>query len=200
MPVQIRTLKVRPNPWIHIDSRGVPMGRVAYEQPAGGYDARTVGSSPKNVQKIQDAPAGVQLGQPIHTFEVDYSAEDVLVPNTNYYRRRIMKGELIASDAATYVAAGGSAKGFEEQGKLLDQIKADAIAAFDAENGEGAFDTLEKRRAEDAKLAEKVKLAAAADQEPKLLKKEEPERAVESLEARADKSAKATAAATKGDS
>lgn len=169
MPVPIRTLKVRPNPWLHIDSRGLPCGVVSYEQPDGSFDARMVGASRVNVQKVQDAPAGVPLGQPIHTFEIEYSTEDVLLPNTSYYRRRIIRGELIAVDKATYVAAGGSVKGFEEQGKLLEQIKADAIKAFDAENGDGAFKALAEMREEAKQTAAKVAKAAAADQEPKVL-------------------------------
>lgn len=169
MPVPIRTLKVRPNPWIEIDSRGLPCGRVPYEQPAGGFDPRSVGAEITNVQKVQDAPA-LMLGQAIHTFEVKHAEEDVLVPNTGYYRRRIAKGELIAADRPTYVAATGSAKGFEDQDKFLAQLKSEAIRDFDARNGEGAFRALEEQRAADAKQAEEVAKAAAADQEPKLLK------------------------------
>ncbi len=169
MPVPIRTLKVRPNPWIEIGPRGLPSGVVAYEQPAGSYDPRLVGASRVNVQKVQDAPKGVPLAQEVHTFDVKYSDEDVLLPNTPYYRRRIIRGELIAVDKSTYVAAGGSAKGFEEQDKLLEQIKADAIKAFDAANGEGAFEALEELRAENEASAKAVAEAAKADQEPKVL-------------------------------
>jgi hypothetical protein len=172
MPVPIRTLKVRPNPWIEIDSRGLPCGRVPYEQPQGGFDPRSVGAEISNVVKVQDAPA-LMLGQAIHTFEVKHAEEDVLVPNTGYYRRRIMKGELIAADKPTYVAATGSVQGFEEQGKFIEQLKVDAIAAFDACNGDGAFRALAEQRAADAKRAEEVSKAAAADQEPKLLKRDE---------------------------
>lgn len=174
MPVPIRTLKVRPNPWIEIDPRGLPCGVVSYEQPPGGSDPRLVGSRRGNVQKIQDAPKGAPLAQDVHTFDVEYTDEDVLLPNNAYYRRRIMRGELIAVDKATYVAAGGSAKGFEEQDKLLAQIKADSIKAFDAANGEGAFDALAALRKEAAELAKKVAVAAAADQEPKLLSAQAP--------------------------
>lgn len=169
MPVPIRTLKVRPNPWLHIGLNGQPCGVVAYEQPSGGFDARLVGASRTNVQKIQDAPKGAPLAQELHSFDVEYSDEDVLLPNTSYYRRRIIRGELIAADKMTYIAAGGSARGFEEQGKLLEQIKAQAIREFDAANGEGAYEALAEQRDETADLAKEVAKAAAADQEPRVL-------------------------------
>lgn len=181
MPVPIRTLKVRPNPWLEIDPRGLPCGVVAYEQPIlpngnVSSDSRLVGASRVNVQKIQDAPKGAPLAQEIHTFEIKYSGEDVLLPNTSYYRRRIIRGELIAVDKPTYVAAGGSAKGFEEQAQLLEQIKAQAIRDFDAANGEGAFEALAELRDELADEAEKVAEAANADQEPKVLSTEQLEK------------------------
>lgn len=169
MPVPIRTLKVRPNPWIEIGPTGLPCGVVAYEQPAGGFDPRLVGASRVNVQKLQDAPKGVPLAQEIHTFDVQYSNEDVLLPNTSYYRRRIIRGELIAADKSTYVAAGGSARGFEEQDKLLESIKSQAIRDFEAANGEGAFKALEELRVENKARSAEVAEAANADQEPKVL-------------------------------
>lgn len=169
MPVPIRTLKVRPNPWIEIDPRGLPCGVVSYEQPAGSYDARLVGAARVNVQKIQDAPRGAPLAQEVHTFDVQYTDEDVLLPNTPYYRRRIARGELIAVDKPTYVAAVGTAKGFEEQDKLIASIKAQAIRDFEAANGEGAFKALEEHRATLAKEAAEVKAAAAANQDPRVL-------------------------------
>jgi hypothetical protein len=169
MPVPIATLKVRPNPWIEIDPRGLPCGVVAYEQPPGSFDARLVGATRTNVQKVQDAPKGVPLAQEVHTFEVRYSDEDVLVPNTSYYRRRIIRGELIAVDRATYIVAGGSAKGFEEQDKLLESIKAQAIRDFDAANGDGAFAALTQLREQAKQQAADVAKAAQADQEPKVL-------------------------------
>lgn len=199
MPVPIRTLKVRPNPWTHIDSRGLPCGVVSYEQPHGSFDARLVGAARTNVRKIQDAPAGDHLGQAVHVFEVEYSKEDVLVPNTSYYRRRIMRGELIAADKDTYVAAGGSAKGFEEQGKLLEQIKIDAIKAFNAENGEDAFKTLEAFRKEAAEEADKVARAAAADQEPRVLSEAELKRLADAQKPTAPTKAETKTDAKKGD-
>lgn len=195
MPVPIRTLKVRPNPWIEIGPNGLPCGVVAYEQPVGSFDPRLVGARRVNVQKVQDAPKGVPLGQEVHTFDVEYATEDVLVPNTPYYRRRIMRGELIAADKSTYVAAGGSVKGFEELDKLLAGIKTQAIRDFEAANGDGAFKALEELRAENKAMAAKVAEAAKADQEPKLL---EVERAMATIEKRAE-SAKKTIESQKGD-
>lgn len=173
MPVPIRTLKVRPNPWIEIDPRGLPSGVVSYEQPAGSFDPRLVGASRVNFQRLQEPPKGVPLAQEIDVHEVKYSDEDVLLPNTSYYRRRIIRGELIAVDKVTYVAAGGSAKGFEEQAALLEQIKRDAIKAFDASNGEGAFEALAALREETKSEAAKVAEAAKADQSPRVLSEEE---------------------------
>lgn len=186
MPVPIRTLKVRPNPWFSIGPNGLPDGVVSYEQPHGSYDPRLVGATRVNVQKIQDAPAGVPLGQAIHTFDIEYSNEDVLLPNTSYYRRRIIRGELIAVDKATYVAAGGSPKGFEDQAKLIEQLKAQAIKDFDAANGEGAFKTLNEMREESKLMAAKVAKAASANQEPKVLSDAELKRLADAQSAPAD--------------
>jgi hypothetical protein len=158
MPVQARTLKVRANPWIGhdtINNLGFPVGRVMVEQPAGSFDPRLVGCRIKRAIKTSDAPKNAPLAQESHELEIEYDSEPVTVVNSDYYRRRVMKGELIAADRASFVAAGGRPKDFEEHQKHLDLQKTAAITEFNERNGEGAYEALcerhlgdEKRRAE----------------------------------------------------
>lgn len=170
MPVQKKKLKVLPNPWTYIDHTGRPAGHVKVEQPNRGFDPRAVGS------RIADDPVltsaaqkGVPLAQDVHEIEREYSKEPVEVPNTDYYRRCVINGDLIAADRETFVACGGRPKAFEAHQKHLDDKKTEAITRFDVDNGEGAFKQLAADRAEaaalKAKVAEAVK-AAADDGDP----------------------------------
>lgn len=155
MPVFKRTLKVLPNPWLYIDHKGRPAGRVPYEQPTNGtYDPRTVGSRfADNPELVSAGRKDVPLGQDVHDTVVEYEKDPVEVANSVYYRRRIMAGELIAADRDSFVAAGGSAKGYDDHVKHLQTKKAEAIAEFDLRNGEDAFKMLGEQREEDAKAA-----------------------------------------------
>src|SRR5438132_3707053 len=101
MPVQLRTLKVRPNPWIGHDTisrTGMPIGRVPVEQPEGHFDPRCVGVIKITAIESSPAPANAPLAQASHDHEIEYAKDPVSVANTEYYRRRIMAGELIAAD------------------------------------------------------------------------------------------------------
>lgn len=173
MPVFKRTLKVLPNPWLYIDHKGRPAGRVPFEQPTNGtYDPRTVGSRfADNPELVSAARKDVPLAQDVHDTVVEYAKEPVDVGNTVYYRRRIMAGELIAADRESYVAAGGRPKDFEDHQKHLDAKKAEAIAEFDLRNGEGAFKALEQQRDEDAKAAAAAKKATSPEAQAEEAKK-----------------------------
>lgn len=184
MPVKVRTLKVRANPWIGhdtINNLGLPTGRVAVEQPAGGYDPRFVGVTSIRPILVSNAPKDAPLAQESHEHVVEYAAE-VSVPNTDYYRRRILKGELIAVDRASFVAAGGKPKDFEDHQKHLELQKSAAIAEFNDRNGAGAFEALgeqheadEKRRAEVAAAVAEARDGAASLPPPVAPKKTSPE-------------------------
>lgn len=167
MPVQKKKLKVLPNPWTYIDHTGRPAGHVKVEQPNRGFDPRAVGS------RIGDDPVltsaaqrGVPLAQDVHEIEHEYAKDPVEVPNTDYYRRCVINGDLIATDRETFVACGGRPKDFEAHQKHLEDKKAEAIKQFDIANGGGAFAQLALDRAEAAALKASVAAAvqAAADE------------------------------------
>lgn len=169
MPVQIRTLKVRANPWIGhdtINNLGLPVGRVPVEQPPGGFDPRLVGARIKRAIKVSEAPKDAPLAQESHELEIEYDTEPATVANTDYYRRRVLRGELIAADRASFTAAGGSARDFEEHQKHLDRQRTAAIAEFDDRNGAGAFDALGARHAEDETKRAAVAASIEASRAP----------------------------------
>jgi hypothetical protein len=157
MPVQTRTLKVRANPWIGHDTInpiGLPVGRVAVEQPSGSFDPRFVGARIKRAILTSAAPKDAPLAQASHELEIEYDAEPVVVANTPYYRKRVMAGELIAADRGSFVAAGGAPRDFEDHEKHVERQKTAAIAEFDDRNGEGAFVALaEQHKADDEQRA-----------------------------------------------
>lgn len=189
MPVFKRTLKVLPNPWLYIDHKGRPAGRVPFQQPTNGtYDPRAVGARyADNPQLVSAARKDVPLAQDVHDLIVEYETSPVEVKNSDYYRRRIMAGELIAADRESFVAAGGRPKDFEDHQKHLETKKSEAIAEFDLRNGAGAFQALEAQREEDAKTAK----AAAEATSPEARAKEE----ADAIAAKKDADAKAAAAA-----
>lgn len=165
MPVQKKKLKVLPNPWTYIDHQGRPAGRVAVEQPKDGFDPRSVGARiADNPELVSQARKGVPLAQDIHEIEIEYSKEPVEVANTDYYRKRVIRGDLIAADRESFVAAGGRPKDFEAHQKHVDAKKAEAMAQFDIDNGAGAFEALALERAETAALRKAVAASVAGEQ------------------------------------
>lgn len=165
MPVKVRTLKVRANPWVGhdtINNLGLPVGRVLVEQPPGGFDHRHVGVSSIRAIKTSEAPKDAPLAQESHELVVEYD-DEATVPNTDYYRRRVMRGDLIATNRESFVAAGGKPKDYEEHQKHLELQKAAAIAEFDDRNGAGAFAALNAQHvADEARRADVLKAVAAA--------------------------------------
>lgn len=169
MTVQLRTLKVRPNPWIGHDTisrTGLPIGRVPVEQPHGLFDPRCVGVVKVTAIQTSAAPKGAPLAQASHDLEFEYSKEPVSVANTEYYRRRVMCGDLIAADRPSFLASGGRPKDYEEHEKLLELCKRAAIVEFDVANGEGAFAALNEQRVEDEKRRAAIAKAIANGEAP----------------------------------
>lgn len=191
MPVKASSLKVHPNPWLYIDHLGRPAGRVAVEQPKGSYDPRTVGSRIKNAELVHKAADGLLLAHDVHDIEIEYDTEPIKVPNTDYYRRRVMKGELIAADRDSYRDAGGRPKDFEAHQQHVEAKKAEAIKLFDLENGEGAFEALAAQREEAAQTRANEKAATS----PEALAKAEADAAKDKLAADAKRASEAKAAA-----
>lgn len=164
MPVQLRTLNVLPNPWLYIDHKGLPVGRVGMEANANGVpETRHVGASRPKTVRTSEAPAGAPLAQPIDEIvEIEWASKPVAVRNTEYYRRQVMCGDLIAADHESFVAAGGRASDFEDYAQHIEAKRKAAIEQFDIENGAGAFVALTRQREDDAMLRAKVEASIAA--------------------------------------
>lgn len=154
MPIPVKTLSVLPNPWTYIDHKGRPAGRFPYESADGvPTDGRTIGSHIASAEEIQAAKtvriAGqtFQLSAADHDIQVAYSSDPVTVPNTQYYRKAISRGDLIAADVRSATLSGIAQKDFESYDKHIDAKRAQAIADFDAANGDGAFAYFAEERA-----------------------------------------------------
>ncbi len=168
MAVQRKKLRVLPNPWLHIDEKGRPAGTVRLEQPGNGtFIHGWVGAKVATVTEIE-APKRVTVEgrifeqrMGVHYITFAHADEPVTVDNTPYYRKRVFSGDLIAFDEATALACGISGRNFAKPETLLEKLKAEAIKQFDAENGEGAFETLADMAAEEAEIAERVAAAVA---------------------------------------
>ncbi|MBA2686851.1 MAG: hypothetical protein H0U64_02000 [Gemmatimonadaceae bacterium] len=163
MPVPKPKLRVLPNPWTYIDHKGRPAGRFPYETENGvASDGRTIGSHIASADEVKAATsvriAGFtfQLSAADHDIQIAYSDEPTTVPNTPYYRKAIMTGQLIAADVRTANICGIPSKDFEGYAGHVDKKRDDAVAEFDAANGDGAFKHFETDRAESAKAHSNV--------------------------------------------
>lgn len=168
MAVQRKKLRVLPNPWLHIDDKGRPAGAVKVEQPGNGsFLHGWVGARVAKVTEIEP-PKRVKVEgrifeqrHGIHDLEFAHAEEPVTVNNTPYYRKKVSNGELIAFDEESAKACGISGGNFIKPETLLEKLKQDAIKQFDAENGEGAFETLADMAKEEAEIADAVAKAVA---------------------------------------
>jgi hypothetical protein len=173
MAVQRKKLRVLPNPWLHIDEKGRPAGLCRLEQPSNGtFVDGWVGVTVSSVTEVEPAKRVKVKGRVfeqkpgIHYLTFAHADEPVTVDNTAYYRKRVACGDLIAHDVATAIACGIRGELFVEPEKLLAQIKAAAIRQFDAENGEGAFETLGDMAAEEAEQEAAVAASIAEQSLP----------------------------------
>lgn len=174
MPVRTRTLRVRPNPFTYIDHLGRPAGVCPCDPDGHTPERRWVGATIGEALLVSSAVTRVvagatqEIAAAVHDLRWSYSEEAVTLPNTEYYRRKIFNGELIADDVATARESGVFS--FKPAGLVIDQAREDAIMEFDALNGDGAFATLAEQYAEDEKrrLAALKSALAAADTEPVL--------------------------------
>jgi hypothetical protein len=168
MAVQRKKLRVLPNPWLYIDEKGQPAGTVRLEQPSDGtFIHGWVGARVAKVTPVEPAKRVTVSGRvfeqkhAIDHLTFNHADEPVTVANTPYYRKRVSCGDLIAFDEETARACGISLRNFAKPETLLAKFKADAIKLFDAENGEGAFETLADMATEEAEIAEAVAKAVA---------------------------------------
>ena len=149
-----RSLLVVANPWIHIDRHGRPAGACPYDMPPGQQSF--IGASVCR-KRTRILAKGIE-GRQDHVQDTcwNFTADPQTVPDTPYYRKRLISGDILPADAATARAA--MHKTFTEPSKALEAARAKAIGAFDAERGAGAFAALE---------AERKASLAAEDQPPK---------------------------------
>lgn len=149
MAVQRKKLRVLPNPWLHIDERGQPAGLCRIEQPTNGtFIEGWIGVTVRKVEEVE-APKRVTIKgrvfeqkAGIHYLHFAHADQPITVDNSPYYRKRVAAGDLVAFDEETASACGISKRNFVKPEALLEQLKVDAIKQFDAENGQGAFETL----------------------------------------------------------
>lgn len=168
MAVQRKKLRVLPNPWLHIDEKGRPAGLCRLEQPNNGtFIHGWVGVTVATVKEVEPPKRVVVSGRTfeqkagIHYLTFAHTDEPITLANTPYYRKRVQCGDLIAFDEESAFSCGISGRNFVKPETLLERIKADAIKQFDAENGEGAFETLGDMAKEEIEGEEAVARAVA---------------------------------------
>lgn len=152
MAIKARTLRVLPNPWTHIDHRGLPAGVVRFDYHEHNTQRGWVGARIATATKTSGAFSEVvngkvfTTGTDVHEIEWEFATEPVTLPNTGYYRSAVLGDGLVAADKETAIACGIRAEEFEAPAVHLAKKRAEAIAEFDAHNGEGAFDALAEDR------------------------------------------------------
>lgn len=146
-----KTLLVLPNPWTLIDPELGPVGRCTRDTGGRGGDVIYLGSELRFEElEKREGPDGKPDRRQLTW--LDYPALDasltkgtgITVPKTPYYLDRLRDGSLVPADEATFKASGAKFKN-------LLEAKKEAVAAFDAEHGEGSWKELEALLAEEAK-------------------------------------------------
>jgi hypothetical protein len=101
------TLRVYPNPYVHLDHEGRPAGACPVD-PAHQPDRRAwVGASlDREKTVITDEPQAGERRSPTQVTVFAFACEVQELPASAYYLDRLRDGELIAADAATARMAG----------------------------------------------------------------------------------------------
>jgi hypothetical protein len=159
MPLPLKTFRVLPNPWLHIDPFRGPQSRTLRAPREDGplrYVGAVVGIDVVEQRKKTDPRGNREFGF------VTYPALDAallkgepetvsaLAPDGHYYRDRLACGELIPGDEATARAVP------DAPFKTLQEAKDFGVKKFDAELGEGSWKELEKMVVDQAKADRKV--------------------------------------------
>lgn len=122
----LRTLRVYPNPYHHLDHEGRPCGVLPWEPEGDGvttFDSRRfVGATLQAVITKKFPKGDARQTEQDTTFI--FSDEAVQVNDTPYYRRAIKSGEIFAADADT---ARRAAVPFMEPTLALTNAKAGAL-------------------------------------------------------------------------
>lgn len=101
-----RTLRVFPNPYLHVDAEGRPVAVVPVEPTnqndvGGGYVGATLKFVKTFIAPKSNHPNVRMPQQDMQETWFEFDDEPVTVPDTIYYRRAIMSGELISADEKT---------------------------------------------------------------------------------------------------
>jgi hypothetical protein len=156
MPLPLKTYRVFPNPWLHIDPEKGPQAACTVAMRDDMPHVRFVGAVREAV-KIREASTvtvgSKQIAGPVGSkFAIGFSFPNLdaslvkgtpetvsaVAPDGHYYRDRLVDGSLIPGDEATLRAVP------EARFKSLDAAKAAGVAEFDAHFGEGSWAELEK--------------------------------------------------------
>lgn len=122
-PMLAATLRVHANPYAALDARGYPAGQTRYDPIAGKRgQVHFVGAEVErvlvpdedlppgadNARRMRRTPGQGEAGfrKPIYNFKVTHWLGVIEIADTEYHRRRIRNGELLAADEATARAAG----------------------------------------------------------------------------------------------
>lgn len=126
-----RTLTVYANPYAALDHLGRPAGAVArdriHDRP--GYVGAAVVAT-----DVEALPKG-HAGTPSQDTRFEFEAGPIVLPNADYYRRAVRRGELFAGDEATAQACGVP---LTQPAFSLTQARDEAAAKWRAATGEDA--------------------------------------------------------------
>lgn len=132
-----RPLRVLPNPYLGWGRTGEPSSAIPYEPDLvnGDTHVRYVGATPQWTEIRKAVPRSRIEAD--HHMRFDYQVDaPTVVDNTDYYRRFIRSGELVAADLETWKLAGGDPKDFTEPKAYLAAAKAACAALYRAHYGD----------------------------------------------------------------
>ena len=133
-----RSLKVRTNPFHAWGPLGQPSGVVTADPSLDPSTRSFVGVTLASAELVREGSTEPgALNRPRYSYRYDFVDGDIEIPDTAYYRRRIMSGELLAADAATAKRVGIE---FVDPEQLRYAAELAAKAAVDEALGEGAFE------------------------------------------------------------
>jgi hypothetical protein len=139
----LNTLKVLPNPWATLDHVGRPNHAVPFD-PEHNPDRGWVGAELDREQtRVTSVPPKHENRNARQITVFKFSAEPVVLPITEHYLRALKDGSLIAADSAT---AQRAQMPYRDPGTMLEQTRKSAIATFDREYGDGAWEYLKSKR------------------------------------------------------
>ncbi len=165
-----KTLRVYANPYQHLDHEGRPANACPCDPDNHTPDRRFVGATIKATKTEEADPKLGKEARYDRFFE--FTEEKVEIPNTDYYRRAIKSGQLIAADEETAKLCGFYKGEYLDPKAVLETEKKEALKRFRAERGEDppcfpgeqikAWDDADAKAKADAEKAEKAAKKAAA--------------------------------------